>query len=174
MGLGRVISNLFTHLNLHQTNQQVGLYNVGAPLVLKWAMGDLRFTRVTMARTWGKPSPSPILYTLHLSMRPTSKWFFVPGFPKVNLETTKVRTPATLRGYNSCLDLRLGWGLQQSCSFFQELSNSMSHATCTHRVGSIPDVLWFGLGFRVCNLTPDISFCHNLCYKYPNGHTSPF
>jgi hypothetical protein len=60
MGLGRVTSNLFTHLNLHQTNQQVGLYNVGAPLVLKRATGDLGLTKLTMAQTQGKPTPSPI------------------------------------------------------------------------------------------------------------------
>jgi hypothetical protein len=35
-------------------------------------------------------------------------------------------------------------------------------------IGSIPDISWS----RV-KLTPDLSFCHNLCYKCPNGSWEP-
>ncbi len=38
-------SNLFTHLNMHQTNQQVGHDIIGAPLVLRRAIGDHRRPR---------------------------------------------------------------------------------------------------------------------------------
>ncbi len=41
------------------------------------ATAKLGFTRLTMARTWGKPPPSLLEYTLHLSMGVTSKWPFV-------------------------------------------------------------------------------------------------
>jgi hypothetical protein len=59
MELRRMKSNIFTHLNLHQTNQQVGQYIVGTPLVLGRVMGDLGLTRLTTAQTRGKPPPSP-------------------------------------------------------------------------------------------------------------------
>ncbi len=66
-----------------------------------WCQDDtqakLELTRLTMARTWGKPPPSPLQYTLRLSMKPTSKWFFCHG---TLTEIAKVETFATLRGYN--------------------------------------------------------------------------
>jgi hypothetical protein len=39
-------------------------------------------------------------------------------------------------------NLQLIWSLKQSCSYRQKLSKSVSHATSTHGVGSIPDFLW--------------------------------
>jgi hypothetical protein len=65
-----------------------------------------------------------------------------------------------------CADLRLKWGLKQSCSLLQELSNDMSHATYTqgNRVNS-----WLlAVGSQTANLTPDFSFGHNLCLRCPN------
>jgi hypothetical protein len=66
-----------------------------------------------------------------------------------------------------CLDLRLGWGLNQSCSFPQELSNGVSHSTCTHR-GQVDSRLLM-VGSQIVNLIPDPSFGHNLCFRCPNG-----
>jgi hypothetical protein len=56
-----------------------------------------------------------------------------------------------------CVDLWLRWGLKQSCSLRRDLSNDMSHATCTkgNRVDS-----W-------------LSFVHNLCFKCPNESCEP-
>jgi hypothetical protein len=71
----------------------------------------------------------------------------------------------------SCADLRLGWDLNRSCSLFQELSNDMSHATCTqrNRVDSRLSVV----GSQTANLTPGFSFGHNLCCRCPNGSCEP-
>jgi hypothetical protein len=66
-----------------------------------------------------------------------------------------------------CSDLWLGWGLLQTCSFRRELSKGVSHSTCTHR-GRVDSRL-----LMVGNLTPSFSFCHNLCYKCPNGSCEP-
>jgi len=58
-------------------------------------------------------------------------------------------------------------GLNQSCSSPWELSNSVSHFTCTHwnRVDS-----WLLMvGSQTASLTPDVSFDHNLCCRCPNG-----
>jgi len=65
-----------------------------------------------------------------------------------------------------CLDLWLGWGLKQTCSSPWDISNGVSHSTYTHR-GRVDS--WFlVVGSQTANLTPDPSFCHNLCYRCPN------
>ncbi len=63
--------------------------------------------------------------------------------------------------------LRLWWGPKKSCSPCQELSNDMSHAPFTpeNRVNSRLLVV----GNQIVNLTPDLSFNHNLCFRCPNG-----
>jgi len=60
-------------------------------------------------------------------------------------------------------DLWLGWGLKQTYSSPQKLSNSVSHSTCTHQgqVDSQLLVVWN----HIVNLTSDLSFDHNLCYR---------
>jgi hypothetical protein len=66
-----------------------------------------------------------------------------------------------------CSDLWLGRGLKQNCSSCQEISNSVSHSTSKHR-GRVDSRLLV-VGNQIVSLTPDLSFCHNLCYKCPNG-----
>jgi hypothetical protein len=78
----------------------------------------------------------------------------VSKFPHFGL--ARLWGPITLR-----VDLRLKWGLKQSCSPYWKLSNSMSHATCTQ--GNWGD----------SNLTLGPSFGHNLCLKCPNGSCKP-
>jgi hypothetical protein len=88
----------------------------------------------------------------------------VPKFPKLGL--LQLWDPITL-----CADLRLRWGLKQSFSLHQELSNVMLHATCKqeNRVDS-----WLlVVGNQTTNLTPGISFGHNLCFKGSNGSCEP-
>jgi hypothetical protein len=66
-----------------------------------------------------------------------------------------------------CLDLRLWWGLKQTCSSPWDLSNYVSHSTCTHR--SRVDSRLLVVGSQIASLTSGFSFCHNLCCKCPNG-----
>jgi hypothetical protein len=80
----------------------------------------------------------------------------VPKFPKLGL-SWRYR-PITL-----CENLWLKWGLKQSCSPHRELSNGMSHATCTQRIQG--DSWLLMVRSQIDNLT----FGHNLCFKYPNG-----
>jgi hypothetical protein len=79
----------------------------------------------------------------------------VPKLPR--LELSQLCGPITM-----CSDLQSGWDLKQSFSFRGELFNSLSHATYTHGVRLISDFL-----------TPDLSFCHNLCCRCPNGSCKP-
>jgi hypothetical protein len=64
-------------------------------------------------------------------------------------------------------NLGLGWGLKQSCSSPQELSNGVSHFICTHR-GRVDSRL-FVVGSQTASLTTGPSFDHNLCCICPNG-----
>jgi hypothetical protein len=64
-------------------------------------------------------------------------------------------------------DLVLGWGLKQTCSSPQELSNGVAHSICTHwdRV----DSRLFVVRSQTTSLTPGPSFAYNMCCKCPNG-----
>jgi hypothetical protein len=65
-------------MDLHKTNTKWlvhGWNSFGA----RTNHGQHGHTRLTTAQTWGKPPPSPLWYTLHLSKGPTFKWLFVPG-----------------------------------------------------------------------------------------------
>jgi hypothetical protein len=64
-------------------------------------------------------------------------------------------------------DLELGWGLKQTCSSPQELSNGVSHSIFTHR--NWVDSRIFLVGSQTASLTPGPCFDHNLCYRCPNG-----
>ncbi len=68
-------------------------------------------------------------------------------------------------------DLRSKWGLKQSRSPHQELSNEMWHATCTQ--GNPCDYRLLMTGSQIANLTPGPSFGHNLCLKCLNGSCKP-
>jgi hypothetical protein len=83
---------------------------------------------------------------------PKLSWFGLPGLWTLITSRPKLRS---------------GQGLNQSCNFCQELSNSVSHFTCTHwnRVDSRLLVV----GSQAASLTPGPSFDHNLSCRCPNG-----
>jgi hypothetical protein len=85
-------------------------------------------------------------------------------FPKLGL--LQFWGPVTL-----CADLWLRWGLKQSCIAHWELSNGLLHATCTQE--SRVDSRLLVVGSQIGNLTPDLSFGHNLCLKYLNESCEP-
>ncbi len=123
---------LLTQTCIKPTNKLVSsLFE--APLVLGQATGNFGLTKLTMARTRGKPPPSPIWYSLCLLVTPTSEWLFVRdsrgGVPKLS----RFGLSGLWELITPCLDLRLGWGLKQTCSSPQELSNGMSNSTYTHQ-----------------------------------------
>jgi hypothetical protein len=86
-------------------------------------------------------------------------------------KSPRLVVPQLYETITSCVDLRSGWGLNRRCSLRQELSNGVSHATCTQRnqVDS-----WLSMaGNQIANLTLDLSFGHNLCFRCPNGSCEP-
>jgi hypothetical protein len=104
-------------------------------------------------------------------MRATSKWLFVPRFPSGNPKILKLGTPATLGPITLFANLWLRWSLKQSCSSHQELSNSMWHTT--YMQGNLVDFWLLVVGSQIGNLTPSLSFGHNLCFRCPNGSCEP-
>ncbi len=59
-------------------------------------------------------------------------------------------------------NFQLGWILKKSCNSSLELFNGVLHSTYTHK-GRVDSRLFMD------NLTPGLSFCHNLCCRCPNG-----
>jgi hypothetical protein len=69
------------------------------------------------------------------------------------------------------VDLRLKWSLKQSCICRRELSNGMSHTTCTQ--GNWGDSQLLMVGSQIANLTLNPAFGYNLCVRCPNGSCEP-
>jgi hypothetical protein len=88
----------------------------------------------------------------------------VPKLPKLGL-------PRLWGPITSHVDLELRWGLKKSCSPRRELFNVMSHATCMQQ--NRVDYWLLVVGSQTANLTPGLSFDHNLCFRCPNGWCKP-
>jgi len=106
-----------------------------------------------------------------LSAAPTSKWFFVSGFPKRSLKLSQFGLPGLYEVITLCSDLQLGWDLKQTYSSPRELSNDVSHLTWMHRGRVVSRLLM--VESQTINLTPDPSFCNNLCCRCPNRPYEP-
>jgi hypothetical protein len=88
----------------------------------------------------------------------------VPKFPQ--LRFLRLWGSITLRA-----NLQLRLGIKKSCSPCRELFNAMLHVTCTQ--GNRGDTWLLVVGSQIANLTPSLSFVHNLCLKCPNGSCEP-
>jgi hypothetical protein len=64
-------------------------------------------------------------------------------------------------------DLELWWGMKQSCSSPQDLSNGVLYSIWTHR-GQVDSRL-FVVESQSVSLTPNPSFDHNVCFRCLNG-----
>ncbi len=102
----------------------------------------------------------------------TSKWFFCLGTPKWESRNfPQLGLPQLWRRVTWLADLRLQWGVKQSCSPHQKLFNGMSHVTCTQ--GNWVNSRLLVVGSQTANLTLDPSSAHNLCFRCPNGQCEP-
>jgi len=106
------------------------------------------------------------LHEAHIQMAFLSRDSQV-GVPKL----LKLGLPWLWGPITLCADLRLRWGLKQSCSPCWKISNSMLHATCMQ--GNWGDSRLLMVGSQTTNLTPSVSFGHNLCFRCPNGQFEP-
>ncbi len=85
------------------------------------------------------------------------------GVPKLS----RLKLPGLWELITPDSDLRLGWGLKQTCKSPQDLFNNVSHSICTPR--NRVDTRLFVVGGQIANLTPGPAFDHNLCWRCPNG-----
>jgi len=88
----------------------------------------------------------------------------VPKFAKLGL-------PWLWGRITLCADLRLKWGLKQSCSLRWDLFNIMLQVTCMQ--GNQIDFLLLVVGNQTANLTFGLSFNYNLCFMCPNESCEP-
>jgi hypothetical protein len=70
-----------------------------------------------------------------------------------------------------CAGLQSRWGLKRSCSPHQKLFNDVSQATWTR--GNRVDSWLLVVESQIGNLTPILSFGHNLCFRCLNGWCKP-
>jgi hypothetical protein len=91
-----------------------------------------------------------------MAMGPAPKCHFAPKFSKLRL--MQLWRPITL-----CIDLWLKWGLKQSCSPHQYVSNDMWHNTCMQLNQN--DYQLLVVESQTGNLTPDPFFGHNFVFE---------
>jgi hypothetical protein len=102
-----------THTNLHKTNTR-WLVHSWSTFGARTSQGQLKLTRLTTSRTWGKPSPSPLYYIVRLSTGAISKWLFVPGLPSGSPEIPTIRTLITLGAHNFAWKLQIIMSLSRA------------------------------------------------------------
>jgi hypothetical protein len=94
-------------------------------------------------------------------------WDSRVGVPKSRqMGLPRFWSPITLRA-----DLGSRCNLKKSCSSGWELLNGMWHAPCS-QVNRVDSRL-FVVESQIGNLTPGLSFGHNLCFKCPNEQCEP-
>jgi len=83
------------------------------------------------------------------------------------LKLSRVGLPRLWELISPGSDLRLEWGLNQSCSSPRELFSALLHSFCRRREEVDSQILV--VGSQTASLIPDPSFAHNLGYRCPNG-----
>jgi hypothetical protein len=170
-GLGRETNINYSH-GPAQPKQHVGYCIVWALLGARTSHGQTRTHKTHHGPNLGEATTFPlIVYYVPLPQGPHPNGILsrdsqmrVPKFPKLGL--SQLWGPITW-----CEDLWLRWGLNQSCSPRQELSNDMLHATCTQEIWVNPRILV--VRSQIGNLTPGFSFGHNLCFRCPSESCKP-
>jgi len=132
MGLERVISCSLIRTCIKLTNKLVRSLS-GAPLVLGQATGNFKLTWLTMARTQGKPPPSPYSILCASVWHPHPNSFLFQDSQRGVLKLSRLGFLGFCAIITLCSNLWLGWGLKQTCNSPQELSNGVLHSTCTHQ-----------------------------------------
>jgi len=130
-GLGKLTSNLITHMDLHKPNNKL----VSAQLKHLWCTDESQVDTDSQNSPWlglgagHRLPPYSILCAWPQGQHPTVilSWDSQVGVPKFSkLGLLWLWRPITL-----CADLLLRWDLKQSYSPRREVFNGMLHVTCT-------------------------------------------
>jgi hypothetical protein len=122
---------------------------------------DLRETTTFPLKVFFMPTHGA---NTQMSFCPKTFKLGISKFPKLGL--SQLWKPITSFG-----DLWMRWGLKKHYSLRQDLFNRMWHVTCTQI--NWGDFLILMVGSQIGNLIPNLSFGHNLCFKYQNGSCKP-
>jgi hypothetical protein len=156
--------------------------------VLEQATGNPGLTWLTTARTRGEATTFPHIIFSALLPRTHTQMALCPGTPKVESRNcpdldsrdsqsgvpklSRFGLPGLYMFIISRSNLRLGWSLKRTCRSPWELSNGVSHSTCTHR--DWVDSWLLVVGSQIVSLTPDPSFNHNVFLDVQMAHARPF
>jgi hypothetical protein len=124
-----------------------------------------------MAWTWGSHHLPPYIILCASSRGPHPNGFLSRDSQVGVLKFHHLGLLQLWGHITSCADLRSQWSLKQSCIPRRELFNGMSHATFTQ--GNLVDSWLLVFGSQIANLTPRLSFGHNLCFRRPNEWCEP-
>ncbi len=162
--INKLIHSLATY---NKTNHKLVSSPLKTLLVLGQAKGNTDSLDLPQPRPRGSHHLPPYSILYVAPPHPHPNGFYSRdsqgGVPKLS----QFRLPRLWELITPGSDLELGWGLKQTYSSPQELSNGVSHSIYTHW-GRIDSQL-FVVGNQIANLTPSPSFDHNLCCKCPNG-----
>jgi hypothetical protein len=122
-------------------------------------------------RNLGEATTFPLIVYSVVTTGLTSKWCFVIGLLSGSPEIPTTMTPMTLGFMIMCVNFWLKWGLKKICNPCREFSNGMLHATYTQ--GNPGDSRLLVVENQIGNLTLDLFFGHNLCFRCPNGSCKP-
>jgi hypothetical protein len=171
MGLGR-IDKLQSFTRTCTKPTQSGLCIVGALLVLGRAIGNLNTQDSPRPKLGGNHHLPPLQYTLRLFHGGHIQNDFLSRDSQVGVLKLPHLGFLQLWGHIiSCANLQLWWGLKQSCSPCQELSNDMLQVACTRR--NRVDSRLLVIRSQIGNLTPSLSFGHKFCFRCPNEQCEP-
>jgi hypothetical protein len=101
-------------------------------------------------------------------MEATSEWLFVLGLPRRSPEISRFGLLGLWELITPKSNLRLQWGLEQSCSSPQDLFNGVLHSPCTHQdrvdsqllvVGS-PTTIWLPTLLSTITCAIDVQMTH--------------
>jgi hypothetical protein len=140
--------------------------------VLEQATGNTYSLNSSRPGLEGSHHLPPYKYFLRLPTGPTSEWLLSQdsqgGVPKLS----QFGLPGLWELITPSSDLQLGWGLKQTCSSPQELSNGVLHYTWTHR--DWVDSWLVMVGSHIASLTPGPSFNHYFATNVQMAHATPF
>ncbi len=112
-----------------------------------------------------------IILSMHSHKAYTQMSFYPRTFKLGVSKFMKLRLLQLWKPITFCANLRLRWGLKQSCNPCWEFSNNMLHDTFTQI--NQGDSWLLVVRSQIGNLTSGPSFGHNLCFNYPNGSYKP-
>ncbi len=122
----------------------------------------------------GETTTFPLIVLSMPSHRTSTQMSFclgTPTFPSGSPEISKIGTPATLQAHNfMCkppIDVRSKATLYSSSRAFQR------YVVCYLQTKKSGNSWLLVVESQIDNLTLDLSFGHNLCFKYPNGSFEP-